>query len=203
MDEILTRDEARALFAKTLSYEQIDPNDIRALEGFLAIEYAQHDRLGGCMMMHPSYRKKHRPEIDVTDCGTGIRSAFLRVDGCYFRGREAISFNEDGLIGFAGWADDVNVQPFLRAFAKWVNVWMGGGPAGYEGLKRLDVFDRGFICALVCLHGEYPKLRDEVLHVLVSNGFNSIDEALRCRPDEYDANRLREIYGAETDGQLS
>lgn len=51
---------------------------------------------------------------------------FLRVSGFYFSGREAISFNEDGFIGIAGWADDTNVQPFLRAFHKWVCEWMIG-----------------------------------------------------------------------------
>ena len=48
-----TRDGARELFASKLSYEQITTNDIRALEGFLAIEYAQHERNGEHMEMHP------------------------------------------------------------------------------------------------------------------------------------------------------
>lgn len=37
----------------------------------------------------------------------------------HFNDREAISFNQDGFIGFAGWADSKNVQPFLSAFCKW------------------------------------------------------------------------------------
>lgn len=125
-----TRDGARELFASKLSYEQIAWNDIRALEGFLAIEYARHERDGHHMDMRPSYRKKHQPRISLSE-GGGIRSAFLRVSGFYFQGREAISFNEDGFIGIAGWADDVNVQPFLRAFGRWVCEWMIG--AAYRG----------------------------------------------------------------------
>ncbi|MDN0064849.1 hypothetical protein [Collinsella ihumii] len=121
-----TRDGARELFASKLSYEQITTNDIRALEGFLAIEYAQHERNGEHMEMHPCYRKKYQPQINLADGGRGIRSAFLRVSGFYFSGREAISFNEDGFIGIAGWADDTNVKPFLRAFHKWVCEWMIG-----------------------------------------------------------------------------
>lgn len=121
-----TRDGARELFASKLSYEQITANDIRALEGFLAIEYAQHERNGEHMEMHPCYRKKYQPQINLTDGGRGIKSAFLRVSGFYFSGREAISFNEDGFIGIAGWADDTNVKPFLRAFHKWVCEWMIG-----------------------------------------------------------------------------
>lgn len=99
---------------------------IRALEGFLAIEYAQHERNGEHMEMHPCYRKKYQPQINLADGGRGIRSAFLSVSGFYFSGREAISFNEDGFIGIAGWADDTNVKPFLRAFHKWVCEWMIG-----------------------------------------------------------------------------
>ena len=104
-----TRDDARELFASKLSYEQITANDIRALEGFLAVEYAQHERNGEHMEMHPCYRKKYQPQINLTDGGRGIKSAFLRV-----------------FIGIAGWADDTNVQPFLRAFHKWVCEWMIG-----------------------------------------------------------------------------
>lgn len=33
--------------------------------------------------------------------------------------REAISFNRDGFIGFAGWADDSNVKPVLDAVIEW------------------------------------------------------------------------------------
>lgn len=121
-----TRDEARELFASKLSYEQITMNDIRALEGFLAIEYARHEREGCHMDMRPSYRKAYQPQINLAEDGKGIKSAFLKVSGFYFQGREAISFNEDGFIGIAGWADDTNVQPFLRAFHKWVCEWMIG-----------------------------------------------------------------------------
>jgi hypothetical protein len=40
----------------------------------------------------------------------------------HFDDREAISFNRDGFIGFAGWADSKNVQPFLSAFVKWCDL---------------------------------------------------------------------------------
>lgn len=78
------------------------------------------------MDMRPSYRKAYQPQINLAEDGKGIKSAFLKVSGFYFQGREAISFNEDGFIGIAGWADDTNVQPFLRAFHKWVCEWMIG-----------------------------------------------------------------------------
>jgi hypothetical protein len=46
--------------------------------------------------------------------------AEIRYKGSYFDNREAVSFNKDGFIGFAGWADDRNVQPVSEGFAKWV-----------------------------------------------------------------------------------
>lgn len=123
----LTCDGMRQLFSERLAYEQITENDIRALEGFLAIEYAQYDRDGWDFQMHPSYRKQYQPKIKLAEDGKGIKSAFLRVSSRYFSGREAISFNADGFIGFAGWASSGTVQPFLRAFFKWVTQWMDGG----------------------------------------------------------------------------
>ena len=120
----LTCDEARRAFEANLTYAQVQPNDIRALEGYLAIEYARHERSGHHMEMHPSYRKAHQPKINPSPTG-GIESAYLSVSGSYFSGRGAVSFNDDGFIGFAGWADDTNVQPFLRAFMRWLKEWMG------------------------------------------------------------------------------
>lgn len=46
---------------------------------------------------------------------------FVRSD--YFNGREAISFNLDGFIGFAGWASSINQEPFITAFIKWCD-WL-------------------------------------------------------------------------------
>lgn len=38
-----------------------------------------------------------------------------------WKSREAVSFNCDGFIGFAGWAaDDNNVQPILEGVVNWV-----------------------------------------------------------------------------------
>lgn len=125
----LTRDEVRDAFAACLTYADVQPNDVRALEGYIAIECARLDRElaaeGGVpMQMHPPYRMKGQPQISQAVTG-GIECAFLRVSGFYFSAREAVSFNDDGFIGFARWADDRNVQPFLRGFMRWMSEWMG------------------------------------------------------------------------------
>lgn len=62
--------------------------------------------------------KRYAPQINFAPDGS-IKSAFIRCDAHYFTGREAISFNEDGFIGFAGWADISNTKPFTTAFIKW------------------------------------------------------------------------------------
>ena len=38
-----------------------------------------------------------------------------------WEGREAVSFNSDGFIGFAGWADDNNIRPILDGVGRWVD----------------------------------------------------------------------------------
>lgn len=139
LSDDLTREQMRALWERSgLCYEDLMANDIRALEGYLAIECARHEQTPSvCRMeMHPAYRKKYQPQINVAENGYGIESAFLRVSGSYFQGREAVSFNADGRIGFAGWADDRNVQPFLRGFYCWLANWLGFRTRARERIDR-------------------------------------------------------------------
>ena len=55
----------------------------------------------------------------------GLEKAYIKID-CLdqWNGREAISFNSDGFIGFCGWADTQNSQPFLNAFRRWLTEYM-------------------------------------------------------------------------------
>ena len=124
--ESITRDEARKLFADYLfDYSDITENDIYALEALIGIKLAEFNEEEGSIQMHLAHRKNDAPKVKVGNYTTGtIESAFICVDGDYFKGREAISFNSDGFIGFAGWSDDKNVQPFLRAFVLWVVEWL-------------------------------------------------------------------------------
>lgn len=38
----------------------------------------------------------------------------------YFDKREAVCFNPNGFIAFAGWADHINVVPVVSAFREWI-----------------------------------------------------------------------------------
>ena len=152
LSDKLTRDQVRDAFNRNLTYADLCGIDIRALQGFIAIECARHDKRfatneGLPMLMHPSYRKKNEPRIERAQNGAGIYEAYLRVDGRYWQGREAVSFNADGFIGIAGWADDQNVQPFLRALMRWLKEWMNCT----RGIPRSAIADpAAYAAALAC-----------------------------------------------------
>lgn len=117
----LSADGLRAAFAAHFSYEELTDCDMKRLAMFVMHECAGHNLYGEhTLMWVPSLKKRGLQVLMSTD-RKGIVSAFIRVNGTYFKDREAISFNGNGYIGFAGWSDSRNVQPFYRAFARWMN----------------------------------------------------------------------------------
>lgn len=70
-----------------------------------------------CVTISP---KKYAP-IFKKDSRGGMTEAYIRCSSDYFTGREAISFNSDGFIGFCGWASSVSSEPFAEAFMLWLN----------------------------------------------------------------------------------
>ena len=68
------------------------------------------------------FKSSYRCYRRVTFQYSGTDRAFggIRCNAFYFERREAVSFNRDGFIGFAGWSDDTNVQPILQGFLAWV-----------------------------------------------------------------------------------
>lgn len=130
MAEITNNDQARNEFSLVVgSYERLTPRDIYALEGYIQVELAafSRDNETAACEMRISRKKKTRTRIKRNPSG-GISRAFIRVDGSYFEGREAVSFNPGGFIGIAGWADQYNSVPFLRAFGRWLSEYMVGAP---------------------------------------------------------------------------
>lgn len=105
-----TRDDARARFASLgISVADLDRADIRSLESSLseAMKKAQ------CLEMRIDRRRTR-----VLDRPDG-RLVSIRCRSAYFDDREAITFNPDGFVGFAGWADGLNIRPFLDGFSAW------------------------------------------------------------------------------------
>lgn len=81
-------------------------------------------------------RMRMSKKLDITTHENGIvSSAFLYVNSDYFRQREAISFNSDGFIGFAGWAGDSAIEPFRNAFCEWLCLRIGLDTIAVGGSK--------------------------------------------------------------------
>lgn len=114
---VCSNNEAREYFKnKGLTYDDITEGDILALVLLLNAEIKRANAAAETSVdtMHLSKKiiMKKKTNGAITEC-------YLFVNSHYFTQREAISFNRDGFIGFAGWADQGNVNPLLRAFLKW------------------------------------------------------------------------------------
>lgn len=114
---VCTTKEARQYFRdKGLSYHDITEGDILSLLMLLNREIKKSNKAGetsvSTMHMSSKINMKKRTNGTIIKC-------FLYINSHYFTRREAISFNEDGFIGFAGWADQGNTNPLLRAFLRW------------------------------------------------------------------------------------
>lgn len=114
---VCTNNDARAYFAqKGLTYDDITEGDILTLVMLLNkhIKKANKD----CETSMGTMYLSRRIDLKRNTHGTLI-SCFLYVNSHYFERRECISFNKGGWIGFAGWADQGNTNPILRAFLEW------------------------------------------------------------------------------------
>ena len=115
-ETVCSTDEARAYFSnKGLTYDDITEGDILVLTMLLQKELKKSNKA-----KETSTDMSLSPKVDMKKRSNGtIISCYLYVNANYFTRREAISFNEGGFIGFAGWADVGNRNPLLRAFLKW------------------------------------------------------------------------------------
>lgn len=110
----MTRDDARAAFKGLgISCEEVTVKMLVDLR----------DRLDGSLrssgLIDGTYRMRKLPPR-----WKGVPGAHWVALTCrsrYFANREAVTFNTNGFVGFAGWADDDNVAPILTAFVEWVD----------------------------------------------------------------------------------
>lgn len=110
------RDEAREYFKKCdLTYSDISMDDIYHLISILNHLIFEDNIL--IMMNEPKLKGSNR-NVKL-DKNNNIIFANLRCKGNYFADREAITFNEDGFIGFCGWADIKRTSIFTSGFIKW------------------------------------------------------------------------------------
>lgn len=110
----MTRDEARSAFADSgLTYSVLSKPSLESLRQLIDAEMKNAKLIDGSLRM--------RNVCSVRDTKLGTE-AYLRCKAHYFSNREAITFNRNGFIGLAGWADDENVQPFLAGFIAWIAI---------------------------------------------------------------------------------
>lgn len=122
---VCSTEEARQYFkSKGLTYDDITEGDILTLVILLNREIKKSNKSGetSCNTMRLSEKVDMRRKTNGS-----ITSCYLYMNSHYFTRREAISFNTDGFIGFAGWADQGNTNPLLRAFLEWCDILSTGG----------------------------------------------------------------------------
>ena len=122
------RNHFRSFFGN--AYSKIGSKEIYKLQQFIGKElnkFKWKDKYS-CHIMELSPPRKQ----DISYKKGVIEYCFFMVD-CktipndesvkpfnQWKRREAISFNKDGFIGFAGWASTGNEKPFVSAFNEWV-----------------------------------------------------------------------------------
>lgn len=110
-------EKARERFQKDFSYAMIRETELDHLRRLMQQALVSHDK---DMNMQLNVSLKKETKILKR---TGLVHAALTVSGSYFGKREAITFNEDGFVGFAGWASGYNIKPFVDAFEHWMD-WL-------------------------------------------------------------------------------
>lgn len=109
-----SRIAARKNFNSKFTYKDLIRADIDKLQQLVSDEIQKAVKDGTVlksMVMHPKVRTRFYNKK--------LQHAYMYVDSHYFTKRECISFNRNGFIGFAGWADSCNIRPILKGFNKW------------------------------------------------------------------------------------
>lgn len=123
-EPVCTTNEAREFFKnRGLSYDSIHEGDILILCMMLQKELKKSNKAGETsvtMTLSKRVDMKKKSNGSITEC-------YIYMNAHYFTRRECISFNRDGFIGFAGWADQGNTNPLLRAFLEWCNYLVEAG----------------------------------------------------------------------------
>lgn len=108
-----TRQDARDAWTSSgMTYAALTPQALERLRMLIDAEMQSGEYLRG------TFRATHKPKR--LRCG----SYDIRCTAWYFKGRQArqcVTFEPSGFIGFAGWSDDTNIQPIIRAFMSWVD----------------------------------------------------------------------------------
>jgi hypothetical protein len=115
----MTRDEARAIWAQSgLTYDDLTEGSAKRLRKLIDTHLRDSKSFKGTF--HAPRAATLRRE------GGKVVYADIRCSAYYFDNRQAVTFEKGGFVGFAGWADDTNVQPILEAFVSWIGEMVEG-----------------------------------------------------------------------------
>lgn len=114
---VCSNEDVRQYFKECgITYNDITEGDILALVLLLNREIKKSNQMGETSVN--TIRLSKRMSINTKPDGT-INTCFLYMSSHYFEDRECVSFNRDGFIGIAGWADSANSNPIRRALLAW------------------------------------------------------------------------------------
>lgn len=100
----MNRDAVREQLAKAkITTDNVTESELKALRKIINKHLKSSGIYGGTA-------KLRRAKKDLK---------FIEMQTNQWENREAVSFNRDGFIGIAGWADNDNVQPLLSALLEW------------------------------------------------------------------------------------
>lgn len=117
-EDKLTRDQARQAWDKTgLTYANLNLGNIQELRDLIGAKMRSSGLIAPSNRSAGTYRVQRGIKVWLQHGGFGCA---IYCKSFYFKDREAVTFNDNGFIGFAGWADEENVQPILSAFIDWV-----------------------------------------------------------------------------------
>ncbi len=106
----MTNDEIRVLIKdKNITTENVTRKQLIELHNILSSKLESSECFDGAFRMNL---------LKLDD-----NNKYMTCKSDYFEDREAISFNRDGFIGMAGWADSKNITPIREAVVEWLNLY--------------------------------------------------------------------------------
>lgn len=103
----MTRDEVRAGLKRAgATPDRVTDDDLKSLRRIISKHLRRSGIYGGTARIARAKKDLKFIEMKTDLWAPGV---------C----REAVSFNRDGFVGIAGWADNRNVRPILDALTEW------------------------------------------------------------------------------------
>ena len=98
-----TRNRARLLLEiNNINRMTVGIEELRGMARFIDIEFSKAE----------NYKNWQIDEVET--------DYFIKCSCDQWEGREVITFNRDGFVGFAGWASDENIQPILNGLWNYI-----------------------------------------------------------------------------------